>query len=176
MERRTSEHIKTFSKIKKANLALQYYSYIDPKYISEAESHISNYFNLLNCNINYNKSKEIVAINKKFLLKEIKQQYNAIYKMYCGNIADMVSQIRELENKLVISEQNNKLIETENKLMESEKNLIISEKNNKILELTKQSEIDKLNYERQLLEQKIKYMELQNKQNVRNNKSRKRQK
>jgi hypothetical protein len=102
LERRASEHNRTFSKIKNVNLCLKYYAYIDPQFASNAETDIADYFQDINANITYENLKELVILSPKQFEKSIKQQHTNLSTMYAGHISDLLKKITELENQLLL--------------------------------------------------------------------------
>ena len=108
LSRRASEHNKTYGSIKNANLHLKYYAYIDQQYISNAESDISDYFDAIGCKIQYEKHKELVALEPNKLNKLVKQQYTNLSTMYAGHIKDLIKKIEDLENKLILQGEKHK--------------------------------------------------------------------
>lgn len=79
IERRIKEHQNNYGKINKVNLELVLFSYIDPKYIFDAEKSISNYFH----KYKLNKDEEIIIIDNKDM-KNIKAQYDMVQQAYSG--------------------------------------------------------------------------------------------
>ena len=108
LSRRAPEHNKTYGSIKNVNLHLKYYAYIDQQYISNAESDISDYFDAIGCKIEYEKHKELVALEPNKLNKLVKQQYTNLSTMYAGHIKDLIKKINDLENKLILQEEKHK--------------------------------------------------------------------
>ena len=98
LSRRTGEHIDTFRKIENTDLKLKYYAYIDPQYISKGESDIRLFMNALNINFNYDTMEELVIIPKE-LMSLVQKQYEMISKNYMGHISELITKIKELEDK-----------------------------------------------------------------------------
>lgn len=144
LERRTYEHNRTFSKIKKTDLHLKYYAYIDPQYVSEAETDMGDYFAALNANIEFKDMKELVALSSKQMNGIIKKQYTNLSNLYAGHVKDLISKIKTLEDKLKLQEQIHK-----NEMLEMEKQLI--EKDNEITILKKDNEINIMKLELEML-------------------------
>lgn len=133
--RRTNEHCKAFKQQYNSDIELICYSIIDPKFISQAETNISHYFD--NYKISIKDEKEFIVINKKDI-KNIKEQYKLIQNSYIGHYQDLYNKTVELEMKLAYATHQLELLD------EKHKNEI------------KDKEIELLQY-------KIKIMELQNK-------------
>ena len=98
LARRTGEHIVNFGKITNVNLRLKYNSYIDPQYMSRAESDIRLFMTGLKLNHEWSNHEELVIIPKD-LNKLVEQQYGMIGKKYMGYISELVSKIKELDEK-----------------------------------------------------------------------------
>lgn len=96
LERRTSEHIALYEKIKGVKLELMNYTFIDPKYLSQAEVDIKSYFTDIEIPIKYKSYKELVAINPKHN-KEIKKRFKYVHMEYSGCVAQLVKEIDELK-------------------------------------------------------------------------------
>ena len=98
LSRRTGEHINKYNKIVDVNLKLKYYSYIDPQYMSNAESDIKDFMIAFNTKFNFDNEYELVIIPKE-LIKMVERQYELIGKNYMGHISELITKIKELENK-----------------------------------------------------------------------------
>lgn len=145
LERRTGEHISTYGSIKGSNMALKYYSYIDPIYITEAENDIKEFFNNSGAHLKYDNHVELIIVEPKVLNEKINKQFVSISKVYSGCVANIQTKIENLENKLLIEkEKNEKLI--------LERNLIILEKEKRISELEKEKRISELEKEKRISE------------------------
>jgi hypothetical protein len=98
LSRRTGEHIVKYSKIPNANLRLKYNSYIDPQYVSKAESDIRLFMTGLKLNHDYGNDEELVIIPNN-LNKLVEHQYTMIGKNYMGHVSELITKIKELEDK-----------------------------------------------------------------------------
>ena len=136
LSRRTSEHIKDFGKIKKVDLKLKHHSYIDPQYISNAESDVCDFFGALEIELTYKDYDELVVV-KPSLLKTIDRQYKQITNAYAGHIKDMVKQVEDLKNKLELKDMchKNEMLTKENIINVLEKDLEIEKMRNELLKL-----------------------------------------
>jgi hypothetical protein len=141
LSRRTTEHIDTFKKINNTDLKLKYYSYMDPQYMSKGESDIRLFMNALNINLNYNNMEELVIIPKE-LLELVEKQYEMIGRKYMGHISELVTKIKELEDKYEKQSMNHKL---------------------EIQEISHQLEMQKMKYDYDLLKKELEIQQLKNK-------------
>jgi hypothetical protein len=98
LSRRTAEHIDSFKNINNCDLKLKYHAYIDPQYISKGETDIKQIMEAFNVKFNYKNYDELVIISKD-LLKIVQKQYEQIGKSYMGHISELVTKIKELEDK-----------------------------------------------------------------------------
>lgn len=136
LTRRTNEHISKYNKIPNVDLKLKHYSYIDPQYISNAENDIRDYMNAFKTKFDFDKEDEIVIIPTNFM-KIIEKQYELIGKSYMGHISELITKIKDLENKLekqTLQQQ----IELQNEIHKNEllnKDLQLSEYKIKFLEM-----------------------------------------
>ena len=103
LSRRTEEHIKTYGNIDNCDFKLKYYTYIDPQYISTAETDIKELFDSLELKLEYKNYQELVIIPQS-LLKIISEKYNHIGKKYAGHISELITKIKELENEKKLKE------------------------------------------------------------------------
>ena len=126
--RRTGEHINKYNKINGVDLKLKFYSYVDPQYMSNAETDIKDYMIGFEIKFDFEKEDEIVIIPSK-LFKMVERQYELIGKNYMGHISELITRIKELKDKL-------------------EKQML-------------QHQIELQNKDLQLLEYKIKFLEMQ---------------
>ena len=94
--RRTAEHIKTYEKFTNMSIGLMEYVYIDPKFLSQAEVKIKEFFNDIEIPINYESFVELVAINPKHE-KMIKQQFKYLHTEFSGSIRELVEKIEKLK-------------------------------------------------------------------------------
>lgn len=146
LSRRTAEHIDTFKKIPNTELKLKYYSYMDPQYISKGESDIRLFMNGLKINSSYENMEEIVVIPKE-LMQLVERQYELIGRNYMGHISELVTRIKELEDKYERELLNHKLemqqVQHENILLQ-----------NKL-------EMQKEKYEHEILKKEVEIMKMQ---------------
>ena len=123
LSRRTGEHIKALSKIPDANLKLKYYAYIDPQYLSKAETDIKHLFESLNIKLGYDNLNELVVIPTQYA-DIVKEKYNHMGKKYAEHISELITRIKELEEINQKQELNHKIDmqkeQYENKLKDSQ--------------------------------------------------------
>jgi hypothetical protein len=98
LSRRTGEHLTKYNKIQNVNLKLKYYSYIDPQYMSNAETDIKDIMVAFKIKLNYDNEDELVIIPKE-LMKIVERHYELIGKNYMGHISELITRIKELEDK-----------------------------------------------------------------------------
>lgn len=122
LEKRTHEYMATYKSIPNCNLTLKYYSYVDPKNITDAENSIESVMNAINAHIECKNHKRIIVLNPKVLHDTISKQYMMITKMYDDVVAGLSVNIKNLENELALDKERTERL--------------LSEKNYAILELT----------------------------------------
>jgi hypothetical protein len=152
LDRRTNEHITTYGKIKKVNLELLYYSYIDPIYLSDAEKDIKDFVSQYETIIKYENFKELIAISPQHE-KTIKKQLKYINKEYAGSTQELTKQIEEL--KQVIKDKNRDIEDEKKETIKYKKeienlnkihNIILKSKNQEIeIEILKRKLINETN-------------------------------
>lgn len=99
LSRRTGEHMATYGKINNVDLKLKHYSYMDPQYTSQGENDIKMFMEALNIGLPYNDYAELVVIPKD-LMKLVEKQYQMIAKNYMGHISELITKVKDLEDKL----------------------------------------------------------------------------
>lgn len=146
-ETRKNGHKSEYKKLDKLiDMKLVYYTYIDPLYVSEAETEIKNL--LSDYKLEWDNHDELVIIPNN-MLKIIKTIYENIGMKYSGHTQEFNKQIQEL---------NIKILELQNKeamyIKEIENLMILNQKDNKIHEheiKSKDLEIDNLKKEIKIL-------------------------
>jgi hypothetical protein len=101
LEQRTTQHLSDYGKMVNVDLKLKCYTYVDPQYITDAETDISDFFKNGNMMFKYQNRSELVLIDPS-KIKKIEKQYNIIFKLYAGHIKDLMIRIKELENELLL--------------------------------------------------------------------------
>jgi hypothetical protein len=114
LARRTGEHITTYNKIENVDLKLKHYSYVDPQYMSNAESDIRTFMTALNITYKFEEYKEIVII-PKHLINLVEKQYQQIGKSYMGHIAELITRIKDLEYELAMKDTKMELLTEKHK-------------------------------------------------------------
>jgi AraC-like DNA-binding protein len=150
LSRRTGEHIDTFKKIPNTELKLKYYSYMDPQYISKGESDIRLFMNGLKINTSYENMEELVVIPKE-LMPLVERQYEMIGRNYMGHISELVTRIKELEDKY------------EKELLNHKLEMQQLQHNNTLLE--NKLEMQKEKYEHDILKKEVEIMRMQMRMN-----------
>jgi hypothetical protein len=147
LERRAGEHIATYGSIPNCNLMLKYYSYVDPKNITDAENDIKFVMNGIDGHLEYKNHKEIVVLDPKMLHDMISRQYTAITKVYAGTITDLLMKIKNLENELALEKERTGRLLSEKECQISAKNYEILEQKKLVSELSKDIEINNMRME-----------------------------
>lgn len=139
----TNEYSKTYGDIKNVDMKLKYCSYIDPMYISDAESDIQDFFMAINARCCYEKYGELIIISPD-LSKIVEKQYKQISHFYGGHIKDLIKENEDLKRKLDISmlNKNNELLCKDKEILMLINEKEILNKNNELLK--KDLEIEKL--------------------------------
>lgn len=104
LERRSGEHARNYGKLKKVNLEMVHYNYVDPQYMSSAETDLKDAFCLMNFMFQHEKYDELIIFNKS-LLPKITKQYESIGKSYIGHVAELVSKIKDLESEKELTKE-----------------------------------------------------------------------
>jgi hypothetical protein len=147
---RTQQHQADYGKINGVTLKLKYYSFIDPQYVSEAETDIRTFFNSLDMKLEYDNRSELVVIKSQHI-EIVKKQYQNLSMLYAGHIKELVQKIKDLEKDLEMRDErhNNAL-----KLKD--------ERYNNIIELNKvkyEAEINTYKLEVQMRDERIQHLE-----------------
>lgn len=96
---RTQQHQADYGKIAGVSLKLKYYSFIDPQYVSEAETDIRSFFNSLDMKLEYDNRSELVVVQSKHI-DIVKKQYQNLSMLYAGHVKELVQKIKDLEKEL----------------------------------------------------------------------------
>lgn len=109
LKRRTFEHEKKYGSLPSVNLALKYHVYIDPFYLSTAESDIEKYFRsvrwLIGCNASavqaarHPKHTELASIPELMMDTMVHNEYKRLGQAYGGKLQDLQTQLAN-EQKL----------------------------------------------------------------------------
>ena len=134
LPRRAQEHQAKYGAIPGAVLNLEYHSYIDVKYIAQAESAIKDLFRELNLGIKYKKYQELAVLSST-KLKFVKKNYVMIGKIYMGNVAELISKMHDLTSANTIKIAEMEIAIAHKNTLVCQKDLIISQKDNQIMAL-----------------------------------------
>jgi hypothetical protein len=147
IERRSAEHTQEYEKIPGVKLHLISFSYIDPKFLYQAEVDIKDYFHSAEIPVEYKSYKELVAINPDHE-KLINKQFDYIGTEYQGSITELIIQIEKLKLKLTnLAEKHEWELKDKDRIIE-----------NKTIEIEKKTiEIENCKLKNELLEMKLKY-------------------
>jgi hypothetical protein len=144
LSRRTGEHIDGFGALN-IDPKLIRYNYVDPQYMSTAETDLKNVINGFGFHFTFDTMNELAILNKKNL-KEVEKQYDQISRSYMGHVTELVTKNRDLENamKLIEMTHANKLMEKEVEIQKLQSTMREQELLNtiNILKLTKTRDID----------------------------------
>ena len=136
LKRRIGEIKSMFKNISGIKVELVIFNYIDPQFISEAETRVKNIMNNYGLKLVHEEYTEL-AIIPKGKINFIKEQYDTIAKIYRGNTLELTSQLKELELTFKLKE-----LALTSQL--KEKDYIIKEKDYIIQSFNAQREIEKL--------------------------------
>lgn len=93
LARRSSEHVRKNKKIDKGtDIRLKYYSFIDPKYLYEAETDIKNMFGPMNLKFYHKYHKELAIIEPK-MFSFVEKLYKQMSYAYEGRASDLAIKI-----------------------------------------------------------------------------------
>jgi hypothetical protein len=105
LEKVTGEHMDTYESIPNCNPTLKYYSYVDPKNITDAENSIECIMYAINTHIKYKNHKGIIVLDPKVLHDMISKQYAMMTQIYDDVVAELSINIKNLENELAIDKE-----------------------------------------------------------------------
>ena len=127
LKRRIGEHEKKYGSLKGVTINLECFVYIDPKYTSEAETMISEYFEDLNIKFKYEKHNELIQIENNKILKKVINNFISTQKIYGGIVSEFLAQIE-------IKDRDYKLLQKDYEIMEIKNNHLSLEINHLELE------------------------------------------
>lgn len=152
LNRRFKEHCKTFDKMENVKIDLNMFSYVDPKFVSQAEVRVKNVFEAYEKEFEYDNQKELVILTKKEE-ENAKDLFKMIARECAGSSEELMKKIQELnmQHKIEIME-----LQKENELNKKEINHLKEvhkmENDNHSLEINnKNLQIKLLELEKQLL-------------------------
>lgn len=148
IKRRTGELEKKYKGIKSASLKLKLYSFIDPKYISEAEKEVSETMSDTSSKLKYRNEREIFIV-EDHNWRYVNNTYEGIERKYRGRNTDLIDEINNLKIELRFADERIKNIEatTRMQLELKDKDLELKEKDLKILKM--ENELLKMKLEKQ---------------------------
>jgi hypothetical protein len=128
--RRINEHEKYYKKEFNTNISVLYFSVIDPKFIFQAESDVTNFVSPFK--VNFKDTKELIVIEKNNL-KMFNKIFTTIQDSYIGCYKGLSEKVKKLEQEIIDLniEMNNKMIDNKHKielLTMSHKQDLLSEK------------------------------------------------
>lgn len=88
--RRTGEHIKKYGKIANSTLRLKHNTFVDPLYLSNAETDIKSFVDSLRMKLDYENEDELIVIPQR-LEKRVKEQYTSIGAKYVGHDSILIT-------------------------------------------------------------------------------------
>ena len=140
LKRRSGEHEREYGKMKNVSVQLMQYNYIDPQYMSKAETDLKDAFGGFGLMFEHAQYDELIIFNMK-KMKLIKKQFEQIGTSYIGHISELVIKIKNLENAMELEKEKHK-----NELeKEKHKNELLKEQHEVAL-LRKELEISKLRF------------------------------
>ena len=104
MEKRLEQHNDDYGKMPNVKMSLEYYHFIDPAYVNDAEGSLRAFFKGLNKNlkvkdINEKGRNELVALNKDEI-HIMKEQYGYIGSQFAGVTEELQKQITKLKHEI----------------------------------------------------------------------------
>ena len=171
LPRRFTEHNNDYGKLKGVNVSLSLFTFIEEKYMSEAENDLRQFFNAFDKALPVDKHRELITLNIKEL-KQIRKQFENLKTEYSGSAHGLQTMIEVLTKKYE-NEMKEFLHQQKIKEIEHEKEII-----NKNREYETNDLKHKLDYEKQIgiinckdlvienqkMEIKYKDLEVQNKE------------
>jgi len=169
--RRLSEHENNFKKEFNTNISVLYFSVIDPKFISQAESDVASFVSPFK--VNFKDTKELIVIEKNNL-KMFKKMFTTVQDSYIGCYKELDEKVKRLErenidlkNELEIKLSNEKhkhqieLSNEKHKYDMLEQQHVVELKNKDIELMNKDIELK--NKDISVLEMKVKFYEMNSK-------------
>ncbi len=98
-KRRLGEHQNTFSKIKGSNLEVIAFNYIDPQFVSKAESDLKKYFKDTSMKLDIEKHDELAIVSKK-KLSSVKNHCALVGNAYAGHAKDLIIKLKEKDHEI----------------------------------------------------------------------------
>ena len=153
-EKRKYGHKSEFKKINHLiDMKICCFSWIDPLYISQAETELKNILN--DYKITYDKNDELIVLSSN-TLRLVKTLYENISKKFSGHTYELNEKIKQLENEkeLLRKENEKELLKKENEYellkRENEKELLKKKNEYEIYKITKDKDFEILRLEKEL--------------------------
>jgi len=104
LDRRSSEHLRKYKNIGGVDVRIMEFVYIDPGYLSQAETDMKHFFMAMETSVEYMNERELIAVNPKHL-DQIKKQYSLMGSGYQGKCSNMISKLEKLEYQMQSKEE-----------------------------------------------------------------------
>lgn len=143
LTQRAKQHAREYSKIDGATVELLEFVYIDPKYLSEAEVVIKDYFRTIEHPVTYKSYTELMCIDPTNR-KQISEKYELIHRRYAGCTLDMTSTIAELKVELATMRAETEVMKKSHEWELRDKDRIIEQRDLIIANKEKDNEILRL--------------------------------
>jgi hypothetical protein len=98
--RRTKEHESNYGTLPGSNMGLLWYNYIDPQYVTKAETEILQIMKQMNFLMEHKQHNELIVFSSKKELIKIQDQFDMVTKKYMGHVEELQKKLTELENKI----------------------------------------------------------------------------
>ena len=98
LPRRFTEHNNDYGKLKGVNVSLSLFTFIEEKYMSEAENELRQFFNAFDKALPVDKHRELITLNIKEL-KQIRKQFENLKTEYSGSAHGLQTMIEVLTKK-----------------------------------------------------------------------------
>jgi hypothetical protein len=136
-----------YSQLDGVNLQLTHHTYIDPKYLSDAEMDINESFEMIETPIKHKKITELVAISSKHLTDMVKT-FKYITNEYGGCVRELINKVKMMEKHMVLLKKDYQIELQEerhkNQQLESNHRIKQLEKDQQIKQLKKYHRIEQL--------------------------------
>jgi hypothetical protein len=111
LQRRTKQHkTQTFKDIKNIDLQLVLFGFIDPQFISKAETKIGHLITGMDLRLENDNFSELAIIPKN-KMTIIKEQYEMISQAYVGHINELIVKLKDKDNEIELLMKENELNE-----------------------------------------------------------------
>jgi hypothetical protein len=131
LNRRYKEHVKTYSQYEGSNIEMETFSFVEPKYNSNAETDIKDINDSFNTIHKFEKFSELIILDIK-QKEATKKIFQAVSKKYMGYSEELQKEISELRNEIEILKMENKHLVEKQELEIKNLNLEIENRDMKI--------------------------------------------